>query len=84
MPAATPRPAHYRWSDADGAHIALFSWVEQVAESAELAALPSRLHQHGQVLGRSLDSLYVCFPGNEMVSLPPRLLRLLPDAPDQC
>jgi hypothetical protein len=54
MSALAPRPAHYRWCDVDGAHIALFSWVEQVMESAESAALLSRL------------------------------LRLLPDAPDQC
>ncbi|MGH3572224.1 MAG: hypothetical protein ACRDUW_10415 [Pseudonocardiaceae bacterium] len=44
--------------------------------------LPSQLHQQGQVVGRGLDSLYVRFAGNEVVSLSPRLLRLLTDTPD--
>jgi hypothetical protein len=40
--------------------------------------LPSRLHRQGQVVGRGLDSLYVCFDDNHVVSLQPHLLRLLP------
>ncbi|MGH3589784.1 MAG: hypothetical protein ACRDRF_01945 [Pseudonocardiaceae bacterium] len=79
MPAATPRPVGDRWGDVEGRHISLFSLVEQAAESGPRGLLPSRLHQQGQVVGRGLDSLYVRFAGNEVVSLSPRLLRLLPD-----
>lgn len=77
-------PAHHydqpRWCDVDGTHIALFHWVEQVIVDPEPGVFPSRLHQRGQVLGRSIDSLYVCFSDNVLVSLPPHILRLLPDA----
>ncbi|PZS35281.1 MAG: hypothetical protein DLM61_02180 [Pseudonocardiales bacterium] len=82
MPAATPPPVGDRWGDVEGRHISLFCLVEQVAESTLRGLLPSRLHQQGQVVGRGLDSVYVRFAGNEVVSLSPRLLRLLPDAPD--
>jgi len=33
-------------------------------------------------IGRGLHSLYVCFSDNVLVSLPPHLLRLLPDERD--
>jgi hypothetical protein len=82
MPAGSPREAQDRWCDANGTQIPLFCWVEQVAESAEPTALPSRLHQQGQVVGRGLDSFYVRFSGNYVVSLEPHLLRVLDDAPD--
>ncbi len=84
MPTPTPQPTDDRWCDSEGTHIALFCKVEQVAESLEPGALPSRLYQQGQVLGRSLDSLYVRFSDNAVVSLPPQLLRLLPDTPGEC
>jgi hypothetical protein len=61
--------------------IALFCQVEQVADNPERTVLPSRLHQQGQVVGRSLDTLYVCFPDNHVISLRPELLRVLDDAP---
>jgi hypothetical protein len=51
------------WRDIDGTHIALFCQVKQVADSTTPTALPSRLHQHGQVVGRGLECVYVCFPG---------------------
>ncbi len=44
----------------------------------------SRIHQQGQVVGWGLDSLYLRFEDNHLVSLPPQLLRLLPDTPGQC
>jgi hypothetical protein len=44
--------------------------------------LPTRLHQRGQIVGRGLDSLYVCFSDNVLLALPSHVLRLLPDAPD--
>lgn len=82
MSVAVPRPAQDPWRDVDGAHLSLFCWVEQVTESPEPTVLPSRCHQHGQVLGRGLDALYVRFrTDNVLVSLSPCLLRLLPDPP---
>ncbi|MGH3695626.1 MAG: hypothetical protein ACRDRX_16835 [Pseudonocardiaceae bacterium] len=81
MSAAAPRPAQDPWRDVEGAHLSLFCWVEQVRESPQPTALPSRRHQHGQILGRGLDTFYVRFEDNVLVSLPPCVLRLLPDAP---
>jgi len=43
--------------------------------------LGSWLHQYGQVVGQGLDSLYVCFPGNRVISMRPQLLRVRDDAP---
>ncbi|MGH3899180.1 MAG: hypothetical protein ACRDTA_13255, partial [Pseudonocardiaceae bacterium] len=84
MPAPAPRPAHDRWCHADGTHISLFCRVEQVEEIPEPRTWPARMHQQGQVLGRSLDSLYVGFADDALVNLPPHLLRLLPDTPSEC
>ncbi len=83
-PMPTPLSAHSRWCDVDGSHIALFCWVEQVMEDSELGMLPARLHQRGQVVGRGLDSLYVCFADDVVLSVPSQVLRLLSDAPDEC
>lgn len=84
MPADAPQVAQDRWRDAEGTRIALFCWVEQVVEHPEHGALFSRLHQHGQVLGRGPEVLYVRFAGErQLISLPPQLLRLLPDEPDE-
>jgi hypothetical protein len=58
--------------------------VEQVAECAEPEGLPSRLYQRGQVVGRGLDSLYVGFADNALISLPAQLVRLFRDALGQC
>ncbi len=71
MPWLAPQPINGRWCDIEGARLALFCRVEQVAQSTQHEALPSRLHQHGQVVGRGLDSPYVCFADNAVVSLPP-------------
>lgn len=84
MPAPTPPPTNGRWCDVEGTHIGLFCQLEQVSESAQHEALPSRLHQHGQVVGRGLDSFYVRFADNAMVSLPPHVLRLVPDHHGEC
>ena len=79
MTAESSRPVQDRWCDIDGAHLSLFCWVEQVAESPEPGALPSRLHQRGEVVGRGPDVLYVRFQGEgQLISVPPHLLRLLP------
>jgi hypothetical protein len=79
----TPLSAHPRWCDVEGSHIALFCWVEQVMEATNPGMLPTRLHQRGQVVGRSIDSLYVCFSDNVLLTLSPHVLRLLPDTPDE-
>jgi hypothetical protein len=84
MPTPTPQPTNGRWCDIEGSHIALFCRVEQVTERTEPGVLPSRLHQHGQVVGRGLDSLYVRFADNSVVSLPTHVLRLLPDDHGEC
>ena len=78
------RAAQNQWCDADGNHVALFSWVEQVAEHPNCGALFSRPHQRGEVVGRGPDVLYVCFAGlgGRLVSVPPQLVRLLTDEPD--
>jgi hypothetical protein len=82
MPADTPQAARDRWCDVEGSRIALFCWVEQVAEHPEHGALLSRLHQQGQVLGRGPDVLYVRFAGErQLFSVPPGLLRLLTNEP---
>ena len=79
MTAESSRPVQDRWCDIDGAHLSLFCWVEQVAASPEPGALPSRLHQRGEVVGRGPDVLYVRFQGEgQLISVPPHLLRLLP------
>lgn len=80
MSDAAPRPRCNPWCDAAGTPISLFCLMEQVEESAEPTALPSRLHQRGQVLGRGSDSLYVCFDG-QVISLQPHLVRVLDTTP---
>jgi hypothetical protein len=84
MPAEAPQEAQDRWCDVEGSRIALFCWVEQVTERADQGALLSRLHQPGQVLGRGPGVLYVRFAGeHQLISVPPEILRLLPDEPEQ-
>jgi hypothetical protein len=81
MPADPPREAQDRWCDAEGTRIALFCWVEQVAEHPDHGPPSSRLHQHGQVVGRGPD---VRFEGEDhLISVPPQLLRLLANQPDR-
>ncbi|MDT5276433.1 MAG: hypothetical protein QOG95_3365 [Mycobacterium sp.] len=84
MPADASQTARDRWCDAEGTRIVLFRWVEQVAERPEREAPLSRLHQQGQVLGRGPEVLYVRFASErQVVSVPPELLRLLPNEPDE-
>ncbi|MGH3899187.1 MAG: hypothetical protein ACRDTA_13290 [Pseudonocardiaceae bacterium] len=84
MVTEAPRAVQDRWCDIEGARISLFCWVEQVLEDREPGVLSSRQYQRGQVVGRGFHALYVRFSGNALVSLPPELLRLLPDAPGEC
>ncbi|MGH3856098.1 MAG: hypothetical protein ACRDR6_21940 [Pseudonocardiaceae bacterium] len=64
--------------DVDGTVIPLQSRVEQVAVDKACGALPSRLNQQGQVIGHSLNLIYVRF-GYEyhLISLRPHLVRLI-------
>ncbi len=77
-------PAHGGWRDAQGSPVGLFCWVEQVTESTEPTVLPSRLHQHGQVVGRNLESLLVRFSNHQVISLRPDLVRVLDEKPGEC
>ncbi|MGH3830695.1 MAG: hypothetical protein ACRDRS_09640 [Pseudonocardiaceae bacterium] len=65
--------------DADGTVIPLQSRVEQVAVDQACGALTSRLNQHGQVIGHSLNLIHVRF-GHEyhLTTLRPHLVRLVP------
>jgi hypothetical protein len=85
MPAEAAQPAQKQWCDAEGNHVALFSWVEQVAEHPEYRALFSQPHQRGEVVGRGPNLLYVRFEGagGRLVSVPPQLVRVLPDGPGE-
>jgi hypothetical protein len=66
------------WLDADGTYIPLQSRVEQVVVDKEHGALPSRLHQQGQVVGRGTNLLYIRFDhGGQLIALRPHLVRLL-------
>jgi hypothetical protein len=84
MPAHPPRITYNRWRDVDGTPIPWLCRIEQIAVSKEHGALPSRLHQQGQVIGRGTNLVYVLFDrGNQMIALRPHLLRVL-DTPDGC
>jgi hypothetical protein len=85
MPADAAEPAQKQWCDAEGNHVALFSWVEQVAAHPEYRMLFSQPHQRGEVVGRGPNLLYVRFEGagGRLVSVPPQLVRLLPDGPGE-
>ena len=84
MPADASQATRDRWCDVEGSRITLFCWVEQVAEHPDHGALFSRLHQSGQILGRGPGVLYVRFAGEcQLISVPPELLRLLPNEPEQ-
>ncbi|MGH3697491.1 MAG: hypothetical protein ACRDRX_26505 [Pseudonocardiaceae bacterium] len=79
--AAALRPTRDVWCDVDSNPIDLFCLVEQIAEDPEPTVLASWLHQHGQVIGRGSETLYVCFADHHVVSLRPDLLRVLDPAP---
>ncbi|MGH3777746.1 MAG: hypothetical protein ACRDRR_18790 [Pseudonocardiaceae bacterium] len=84
MPTPPAQPASDPWRDAEGTHIPVQCRIEQVAEDAEHGALPSRLHQQGQVIGRGTNLVYVLFDhGNQMIALRPHLVRVL-EAPGGC
>ena len=64
--------------DAEGTRISLWSRVEQVAVDEAHGALPSRLHQQGEVIGRGRHVVYVRFDLEyQLVILRPHLVRVL-------
>jgi hypothetical protein len=72
------------WCDAADVHISLQSRVEQVAVDEQHGALPSRLHQQGEVIGRGVGPLvYVRFDrGNQLIALRPHHVRVVALAAD--
>lgn len=83
-PAQAPQPAENPWRDVEGTHIPLQCQVEQIAVNKDHGALPSRLHQHGEVIGRGTDLLYVRFQGeNQLVGLRPHLVRVFTTPDDR-
>ncbi|MBV8541815.1 MAG: hypothetical protein JO063_09830 [Pseudonocardiales bacterium] len=68
--------------DADGTRIPLQSRVEQVRVDKNHGALPSRLHQQGQVVGQSHNLIYVRFDlDHRLICLRPHLVRVI-ETPD--
>lgn len=82
MPARPPRPTSPQWRDIDGTPIPLGCHIEQIAVSQEHGAMPSRLHQHGQVIARDTHWLHVRFEDDHrLVILQPHLVRVLDQGP---
>jgi hypothetical protein len=70
--------------DAEGSDIPLQSRVEQITVDKTHGALPCRLHQQGQVIGRDAHLLYVRFECDyQMIDLRPPLVRVL-ETPEGC
>jgi hypothetical protein len=63
--------------DVEDTPIPFGSRVVQVVVDEERGALPSRLHQRGEVVGRGTQALYVRFEDRATVALWPELVRVL-------
>lgn len=78
------RSAYDPWRDASGTPIPQRCRVQQVAVGKNHGALPSRLHKHGQVIGRGLTRLNVRFDGEtKLVGIRPHLVCVLRTVPLQ-
>ena len=79
MPAQPRRPAYDPWRDTDGTPIPQHCRIQQAAAVHKgHGALPCRLHQQSQVLGRGTTRLTVQFDGEDtVVSIRPHLVRVL-------
>jgi hypothetical protein len=76
-PALRPTPED-PWLDAEGTPVPLQSQVEQITVDEAHGALPSRLHQQGQVIGQTQHQLYVRFHhDNQVIILRPHLVRVI-------
>ncbi|MGH3572591.1 MAG: hypothetical protein ACRDUW_12280 [Pseudonocardiaceae bacterium] len=74
----TDAPDPDPWRDAKGTHIPLLSRVEQITVDKSHGALPDRLHQQGQVIGRGTHLIYVRFDhGGQLIALRPHHVRVL-------
>ena len=83
MPTPPPQPASDPWRDAKGTPIPLQSRVEQVTVDKGHGALPSRLHQQGQVIGRGTHLIYVRFDhGGQRIALRPHHVRVIETSGD--
>ncbi|HWR46546.1 MAG TPA: hypothetical protein VN327_02840 [Pseudonocardiaceae bacterium] len=85
MPTPAPQPAtEDPWLDAEGTPIPRRRRVEQITVDEAHGALPSRLHQQGQVLGRGPHQLHVHFDHeDQVIPLRPHHLRVI-EAPGGC
>ncbi|MBV9012169.1 MAG: hypothetical protein JO272_08980 [Pseudonocardiales bacterium] len=77
MPVYPSQPPDEPWRDTDGTPIRLHCWVEQIAVDSDHGALPCRLHQHGEVIGRSNGLVYIIFDRDYLITLPPHLVHVL-------
>lgn len=67
-----------RWRDVDGTPLTDGCRVEQIAVTKLHGALPGRLHQRGEVIGRGTTRVNVLFDGEaSVVSVRPHLVRVL-------
>ncbi|MGB6162141.1 MAG: hypothetical protein WCF33_12365 [Pseudonocardiaceae bacterium] len=81
---STPRPlSDFPLLDTEGTRMSLGSRVEQVVVEEAHGALRSRLHQHGEIIGRDRHLVYVRFEQEwqHLVTLRPHHLRVL-NTPD--
>jgi hypothetical protein len=78
VPARPPRPAYDPWRNAHGVSTPPQCRIEQITIDKIHGALPSRLHQQGQILGHGLTRLIVrCDHKHDPVTLRPHLVRVL-------
>jgi hypothetical protein len=77
VPAHPAQPTDEPWRDTDGTPIRLHCWVEQIAVDHGHGALPCRLGQHGEVVGRSNGLVYIIFDRDYLITMPPQLVRVL-------
>lgn len=75
--------SEYPLHDAEGRKLSIGNQVEQVSIDEDHGASRSRLHHHGEIIGRDRQRVYVVFDQGwqYMVALPPQHLRLL-NTPD--
>lgn len=71
-----PSGASDAWRDAEGTYIPRRSRVKQIAVDEAHGALPSRLHEQGEVIGWGTHLLYVRFR-DETVAPRPDFVRVL-------
>ncbi len=82
-PAPPPRPTSHRGVTSRAPPFLMLCQVEQIAVRQQHGAMSSRLHQHGQVIGRDTNWLHVRFDkDHRLIILRAHLVRVLDQAPD--